>query len=197
MNASGEKRISNKALTVRLLGFSAGMFAFGFLVLPPLYDAFCDITGFGGRTNPEAAVVTEAPDKKRTIRIEFATTVNEYAPWEFAADVDSMDVHPGKLYYATFTATNLDNKKKVGQAVPSVAPGLAAAYFQKTECFCFTQQKLEPGEEKIMPVTFIVDSELPSKMNELILSYTFFTSKQNNQDSSPSLALSLNQDQKL
>ncbi|MDH3431857.1 MAG: cytochrome c oxidase assembly protein, partial [Gammaproteobacteria bacterium] len=107
---------------MRLLVFAVGMFAFGFLVLPPMYAVFCDITGFGGRTNSTALAVTEAPDLTRTIRIEFITTVNEYAPWRFSADVDSMEVNPGKMYFATFSTTNRSNSPLVGQAVPSVAP---------------------------------------------------------------------------
>ena len=93
----------NRNLTLALLVIVAGAFGFGY-ALVPLYDVFCEITGFGGRTNATAAVVEEAPDLSREIRIEFVTTVNSYAPFEFAADVDSMTVHPGKMYYATFTA---------------------------------------------------------------------------------------------
>ena len=174
MSESSKHQISNGALTLRLLGFTVAMFAFGFLVLPPLYDAFCDITGFGGRTNTQAAVVTEAPDPNRTIRIEFATTVNEYAPWEFTADVDSMDVHPGKLYYATFTAKNLDNESKVAQAVPSVAPISANKHFKKIECFCFESQTFAASEQRAMPLQFIVDPELPAYVDTITLQYTFF-----------------------
>ena len=93
MSDEQEQKISNKALTVRLFAMALGMFAFGFLVLPPMYEVFCEITGFGGRTNVTAAHVIEAPDESREIRIEFVTNVNEYAPWEFVADVDSMVVN--------------------------------------------------------------------------------------------------------
>ena len=95
----------HRSLTRRLLLLAVAMFGFGFLLVP-LYDVFCEITGFGGRTNATAAVVEEAPDYSREIRIEFVTTVNSYAPFEFAADVDSMTVNPGKMYFATFSATN-------------------------------------------------------------------------------------------
>jgi cytochrome c oxidase assembly protein subunit 11 len=74
------KEVSNRALTARLLLLTGIMFAFGFLVLPPLYNAFCEITGFGGRTNTTAETAVEAPDLSREIRIEFVTTVNEFAP---------------------------------------------------------------------------------------------------------------------
>ena len=165
---------SNRVLTIKLLAFAAGMFAFGFLVLPPLYDVFCDITGFGGGTNNTAAVATEVPDLDRTVRIEFMTTVNEYAPWEFAADVDSMQVHPGKLYFATFTAKNRAQTDKVSQAVPSIAPVAANKYFKKIECFCFTSQEFAANEERPLPLQFIVDPDLPDYVDTITLSYTLF-----------------------
>ena len=159
--------------------FAVGMFAFGFLVLPPLYDVFCDITGFGGRTNTEAVVAEEAPDLSRTIRIEFMTTVNGYALWEFGADVDSMEVHPGKMYYATFTAKNLAGDAKVTQAVPSVAPVSANEHFKKIECFCFSNQEFAANEERPLPLQFIVDPDLPEYVDTITLSYTLFETENN------------------
>lgn len=152
---------------------TAGMFAFGFLLVP-LYDVFCEITGFGGRTNAEAVAVSEAPDESREIRVEFITNVNSYAQYEFKADVDSMTVHPGKMYYATFTAKNLSNADSVAQAVPSVAPTSAAEHFTKIECFCFTSQEFLASEERAMPLQFIVDPELPDYVDTITLQYTFF-----------------------
>ena len=170
-------RSSNRSLVSQLLIVVAGSFAFGF-ALVPLYEVFCEITGFGGRTNTEAVAATEAPDETREIRVEFMTTVNEYAQFEFAADVDSMTVHPGKMYYATFTATNMKNDDTVAQAVPSVAPALAAKHFKKLECFCFSSQEFEPGELKEMPVRFIIDTDLPAHIDTITLSYTFFDTAQ-------------------
>ncbi|MDH3338046.1 MAG: cytochrome c oxidase assembly protein [Gammaproteobacteria bacterium] len=169
-----QPRLSNRSLTVRLLIFAVGMFAFGFLVLPPLYDVFCDITGFGGRTNANAIAATEAPDLTRTIRVEFVTTVNQYAPWEFSADIDSMEVHPGKMYFATFSATNLSAHLLVGQAVPSVAPVTANEHFKKIECFCFTSQQFAANEQRALPLQFIVDPDLPDYVDTITLSYTLF-----------------------
>lgn len=166
--------ISSKALSVRLVAMAVAMFGFGFLLVP-IYDAFCEVTGFGGKTANEAAtnVVVKA-DQNREISLEFVTTVNEYAPWEFRAGVEAMTVHPGGLYEATFFARNLTEGHKIAQAVPSVAPQQAAAYFKKLECFCFTTQEFAPGEEKEMPVRFIVDSDLPDYIDTITLSYTFF-----------------------
>ena len=166
-------RSNHRSLVGQLIVLTIAMFGFGFLLVP-LYDVFCEITGFGGRTNTEAAVVTEAPDMTREIRIEFVTTINEYAQFEFAADADSMVVNPGKMYYATFTAKNLAGEHKIAQAVPSVAPTTAAEHFTKIECFCFTSQEFVAGEERAMPLQFIVDPDLPSYVDTITLQYTFF-----------------------
>jgi cytochrome c oxidase assembly protein subunit 11 len=168
-----EQQQENRSLMGRLLILAVAMFGFGF-ALVPLYDVFCEITGFGGRTNTEAVAVEEAPDLGREIRIEFMTTVNSYAPFEFAADADSMTVHPGKMYFATFTAKNLAGADKVAQAVPSVAPIAAAEHFIKIECFCFNSQEFAANEEKAMPLQFIVDPELPDYVDTITLQYTFF-----------------------
>lgn len=149
------------------------MFGFGF-ALVPLYDVFCEITGFGGRTNMESVAVEEAPDLSREIRVEFVTTVNSYAPFEFDADLNSMTVHPGKMYFATFTARNMTENDKVAQAVPSVAPVAAAEHFVKIECFCFNSQEFTANEEKAMPLQFIVDPDLPDYVDTITLQYTFF-----------------------
>lgn len=166
--------ISTRALSVRLLVMAVAMFGFGFLLVP-IYDAFCEVTGFGGKTANEAATnVAVGADQSREIKLEFVTTVNEYAPWVFRSGVDGMTVHPGGLYVATFIARNLTDSHKVAQAVPSVAPQQAATYFKKLECFCFTTQEFAPGEEKEMPVRFIIDSKIPDYIDTITLSYTFF-----------------------
>ncbi len=174
MAAENDKlKSENRSLTGRLVLMALGMFGFGFLLVP-LYDVFCEITGLGGRTNTTAAVVEEAPDFSRQIRIEFMTTVNSRAPFEFSADVDSMTVYPGRMYFSTFTAKNLSGEFKVAQAVPSVAPVSAAEHFKKIECFCFESQEFMADEEKPMPVQFIVDPDLPEYVDTITLQYTFF-----------------------
>ncbi len=167
---------ANSSLVVRLLAFAVGMFAFGFFVLPPMYEVFCEITGFGGRTNSSGQQVAETPDLSREIRIEFVATVNNYAPWKFEPTVDSMTVNPGKMYYATFDATNLSGEGRVGQAVPSVAPVSASEHFQKIECFCFDAQEFAANEERSLPLQFIVDPNLPEYVDTITLSYTYFES---------------------
>jgi len=166
----------NASLVTRLLAFALGSFAFGFFALPPMYEVFCEITGFGGRTNESAAQVAEAPDLSREVRIEFVATVNNYAPWKFEPTVDSMTVHPGKMYYATFDATNLSGEDRVGQAVPSVSPVSASQHFQKIECFCFDSQEFVANEQRALPLQFIVDPDLPEYVDTITLSYTYFES---------------------
>jgi cytochrome c oxidase assembly protein subunit 11 len=165
--------ISSQSLTVRLVLLTAAMFGFGFLLVP-LYDAFCEVTGFGGRTNETAAIVSEKPDRNRDIELELVTTVNEYAPLEFRAAVDNMRIHPGELYEAKFVAHNLTGRGMIAQAVPSVAPSQAAKYFKKLDCFCFESQAFAANEERELLVRFIVDSELPDYVDTITLSYTFF-----------------------
>lgn len=166
--------IDGKSLAGRLVIMAVAMFGFGFLLVP-IYDAFCEITGLGGKTNSIAATdVSTEVDQTREINLEFVTTVNQYAPWDFHPQVQKMTVHPGGMYEAIFIARNLTNETKIAQAVPSVAPQQAAKHFRKLECFCFTLQEFAPGEEKEMPVRFIIDSELPDHIDTITLSYTFF-----------------------
>lgn len=169
-------QVSNRSLAARLVLFALAMFAFGFVVLPPLYRVFCEITGFGGRGNDSAIVVAEAPDLSRSVRIEFVSTVNNYAPWRFEPAVASMTVNPGRLYYATFNATNLGNDARIGQAVPSIAPVAASEHFQKIECFCFTSQEFAGNESRALPLQFIVSPDLPEYVDTITLSYTYFES---------------------
>ncbi|MEM7503692.1 MAG: cytochrome c oxidase assembly protein [Pseudomonadota bacterium] len=172
---SAKRQAENRKLIASLVLFAGGMLAFAFVVLPPLYAVFCEVTGLGGRTNTTAAEVGEdTAVVARDVRLEFVTTVNEYAPWEFTAELDAMEIQPGKLYEATFFARNLSDRRKVAQAVPSVAPPQAAKHFKKLECFCFTQQEFTARELKEMPVRFIIDSDLPDYIDTITLSYTFF-----------------------
>ena len=163
-------------LIIKLVALTVAMFGFGF-ALVPLYDVFCQITGFGGRTNTVAATVVEQPDPNRRVRVEFVATVAPTAPWEFRPTVGHMDVQPGALTETSFFARNLAGSSLTGHATPSVAPGQAAKFFQKTECFCFTPQTFAAGEVKDMPVVFILDPTLPAHIDTVTLSYTFYASQ--------------------
>ncbi|MEL7536871.1 MAG: cytochrome c oxidase assembly protein [Pseudomonadota bacterium] len=171
---SDAPQTSSKWLIVQLSALAVGTFVFGFFIMPPLYDALCEVTGLGGKTNQTAVAVVENPDESRTVTVEFVTTVNESAPWRFKPTQNTMDVQPGKLYTAMFIATNLTDDAITGQAVPSVSPLRAATHFKKTECFCFTSQHFEAQEAKEMPVQFMVSTDLPNQVDTITLSYTFF-----------------------
>ena len=164
----------DRYLVVKVAALGVAMFGFGF-ALVPLYDVFCELTGFGGKTASAAVAVVEAPDPNRTVRVEFLASVARGTPFTLAPDVSHMEVHPGQLYETHFRARNLTGSPLTAQAVPSVAPGPAARYFNKAECFCFTTQQFEPHQELDLKLQFIVATELPQHLDTLSLSYTYFT----------------------
>jgi cytochrome c oxidase assembly protein subunit 11 len=164
----------NKKLTLKLLAFALGSFAFGF-ALVPLYDVLCDITGFGDqRALAEQRLSVEKPDDSRTITVDFLAELPSVGSWEFRPVVASMQVHPGRLYRTEFFAHNLTGHDTVAQAVPNIAPGKAAGFFRKTECFCFTPQKFAVNEARPMAVRFVVDPAIPRSVDRIVLSYTFY-----------------------
>jgi cytochrome c oxidase assembly protein subunit 11 len=168
------QRRAIRSLSVKLTIFAAGAFAFGF-ALVPLYDVLCSVTGVGDqKALARAAVVTEHPDLDRTVTVDFLTDLPSVGSWEFRPVVASLQVHPGKLYEAKFYAHNLMRHDTVAQAVPNVAPSKAAAYFRKTECFCFSPQHFANGEERVMPIRFFVDPALPPYIDRITLDYTLY-----------------------
>ncbi|MGI9261518.1 MAG: cytochrome c oxidase assembly protein [Woeseiaceae bacterium] len=173
MTESNHDNVSSASLAMRLVLLAVAMFGFGFLMVP-IYDVFCEVTGLGGKTNTVAAPAKESVVANRSIDLEFVTTVNQYAPWEFGATADGMTVRPGTMYEATFVARNLTDQAMVAQAVPSVAPAQAAKHFKKIDCFCFTTQEFAAKEERELLVRFIVDADLPEHIDTITLSYTFF-----------------------
>lgn len=160
------------ALVRRILWVCAGSFAFCFALIP-LYSIYCEITGINGKTGRVQAPVA-AVDTSRTIEVQFDAAVNAGLPWTFRPKVASMRVHPGQVVEAQFLAANDGDADLVGQAVPSVAPNRASIYFNKTECFCFTEQLLKAGERREMPLRFVIDPGLPADVRVLTLSYTFY-----------------------
>lgn len=168
-------RRSHRKVVV-LLSIAALMtFGLGY-ALVPLYNVFCEVAGLNGRSSTlltESASGVEV-DRSRTVTVEFVATRNAELPWEFGPNERKMEVHPGALMQTTYHARNVSDHRIVGQAVPSVAPSRAAAALKKVECFCFTQQPLEPGESKDLPVYFYVDPDLDPEITTLTLSYTVF-----------------------
>ena len=172
----------NSKLIKRLVLLAVLMFGFGY-ALVPLYDVLCNITG--QNTVVENSALSKAEyvvDESREINIEFITSINERTPMTFKADTQKLKVHPGQFYTVSFYAKNNSGARLKAQAIPSITPGLAEEFFKKTQCFCFTTQTFEIGEEKNMPVRFVVDPKLPESYKTITLSYTFFdiTNKSDN-----------------
>ncbi len=167
--------LSTPSLIRRLLVVVVVMFCFGVFVLPPLYDVMCQAFGINGKTNASAFEGgISAVDESRSVRVQFVSTNAEGMTWTFGPQASELVLHPGETHEMIFTAYNPTDKPMVAQAIPSVSPSKAAAYFHKTECFCFTQQILQPGERVEMPVRFIVDAGLPKEVRRLTLAYTIF-----------------------
>ena len=169
-----ERKRANRRLTRSLLIMTAGSFAFGW-ALVPLYDVFCKVAGIGNaQAKTGAEDVRETVDSNREVTVEFIADPATVGSFEFRPEAASMRVHPGKLYDTQFWAKNLTGGRSVAQAVPSISPTVAAQYFHKTQCFCFTPQRFGVGEGRDMPVRFIIDPNLPDNIDKITLAYTFY-----------------------
>lgn len=161
-------------IVIKLVVIATLMFGFGY-ALVPLYDAFCRVTGFGGKTDiitEGAAQTAEVID--RDVAVTFTSHTNTNLPWEFKPVTRGLDVKLGEVQDAVFYVKNISNRPITGMATFNVTPPRAGFHFKKTECFCFTEQVMQPGEEKEMFVRFMLDAEMPDDVHELTLSYTFF-----------------------
>jgi len=164
----------HRRLALKLGVIALGSFAFGY-ALVPFYNVLCAITGLGDQTAlARRAVAVEKPDFNRTITVDFMAELPTIGSWAFHPLVRSIQIHPGKLYSTQYFAQNLTGHATVAQAVPNISPSKAAAYFHKTECFCFAPQRFAKDEGKTMPVRFIVDPQLPTYLDRITLSYMFY-----------------------
>jgi cytochrome c oxidase assembly protein subunit 11 len=143
----------------------------------PLYSWFCRTTGFGGTTQ----VAQKAPDQVsgRVITVRFDSNVASGLPWSFEPERRTIDVRLGEVATVYYAARNESARVTTGQAGYNVTPPTIGAYFEKINCFCFTQQTLQPGEKRDMAVVFYVDPKLAKDADEdavknITLSYTFF-----------------------
>jgi cytochrome c oxidase assembly protein subunit 11 len=174
MTQNAHRNGENKRLTWKLLAFALGSFAFGFALIL-FYSVLCDLTGFGNqKLLAGARIAIEQPDDSRTVEVDFIAELPTVGNWVFRPTVASMTVHPGRLYKTEFFAHNLTGHATIAQAVPNIAPGQAAGYFRKTECFCFTPQSFAVNEARPMAVRFVVDPALPRSVDRITLSYTFY-----------------------
>ena len=162
--------------TRRMLWLALASFGFAFAMVP-MYNIACEKV-FGikldNRASAAPAPRSAAVDEDRTVQVYFDGSVNSKLPWRFTPDKASMRVVPGRLYQTSYTAINTADFANVGNAAPSIAPNQFSGFFSKTECFCFTEQALQAGENRQMPVRFMVSPDLPAEVKVLTLSYTFF-----------------------
>lgn len=143
----------------------------------PFYDWFCRVTGFGGTPGQVAGAEGDVLDQ--TIKVRFDGSLNEDMPWEFKPVVNEMELRIGETGLAFYEAYNPTDHPVAGQASYNVTPYAAGAFFEKIECFCFTEQVLAPGERVQMPVSFFVDPEIVEDrdakyVHTITLSYTFY-----------------------
>ena len=143
----------------------------------PLYNLFCRVTGFGGTTQTAEAGSTEVLDQTITVRFDASTARD--MPWTFRPVETTHEVRIGETNIAFYEAHNPTDRTITGTAVYNVAPFTVGGYFTKIDCFCFTEQTLEPGETAQMPVTYYVDPEITRDpetdgVPEITLSYTFY-----------------------
>jgi len=166
-----ERAAENRTMLKRLVIGAVAMFGFGFLLVP-FYDKFCEVTGINNLLKADTVVNTQV-DTSRLVTIEFDANIHDL-PWRFRPLQGAIRVHPGELTTIAYEVANTRSEAITGQAVPSYGPQRAGRYFLKMECFCFTQQTLEAGESRTMPVAFVLDPDLPADVTTITLSYTFF-----------------------
>lgn len=160
-------------LTMRKLSVVAvAMFGFGFALIP-FYKQICEVTGVNNVLRADAVTNTQV-DFSRIVTIEFDSNLAGKLPWTFRPQQGSVRIHPGELTTMIYEIRNTSDHVVTGQAIPSYGPQLAVRYFKKLECFCFTQQTLQPGEVRQMPVVFVIEQGLPDDVNTITLSYSFF-----------------------
>ena len=166
-------RDENRRLSLRLAIVAAGMFGFGF-ALVPYYDQICAALGVNSLVERSDAPANTQVDATRTVTIEFDSNTAPSLPWRFRPLLSHLKVHPGELTTVEYEIVNARAERMTGQAVASYGPPFAGEYIKKIECFCFTHQTLEAGETRRLPVTFVIDPKLPKSVNTIALSYTFF-----------------------
>ncbi|WP_111733403.1 cytochrome c oxidase assembly protein [Roseovarius amoyensis] len=167
---------ANTRTLTRLVGVVVVMGAMAWASIP-LYNWFCRVTGYGGTTGTQVAAPGEVLDQ--TIKIRFDASKDRDFPWEFRPLVRETELRIGETGLAFYEAYNPTDRPIAGQAAYNVTPFEAGSFFNKIECFCFTEQVLQPGERIEMPVTFYVDPEIVTDrdakfVHTITLSYTFY-----------------------
>ena len=167
------KAAANRAVLVKLLVVTIGMFGFGY-ALVPIYKKICEITGIYEIEKASSPLANTQVDESRLVTMEFDANIRSDLPWQFRPLQSSIKVHPGQLVQVMYEVRNGSAEPITGQAIPSYGPQVAGQYFRKLDCFCFTKQDFAPGEVRQMPVTFVIEPGLPAHLDTVTLSYTFF-----------------------
>ena len=171
-------RLTRDALVASIAGFVAVAMVGAAYAAVPFYNWFCRATGFNGTTQ----VATSIPNAKplaRTLAIRFDSNVAGGLPWKFEPEKTQIQVHIGEVTTVYYTVTNESARQTTGQAAYNVAPLTVGSYFEKINCFCFTEQTMKPGEKREMAVVFYVDPSIVKDhdndtLNTITLSYTFY-----------------------
>jgi len=166
----------NNAVFVSCLAVVIGMVGLSYAAVP-LYDLFCRVTGYGG--TPQRAEAAPGAIGDRVINVRFDTNTDRQLPWTFQPEQRSVTVKVGENRLVFFRAVNNSDRSIVGHATFNVVPDRAGRYFNKIQCFCFTEQRLDPGQSVDMPVSFFIAPEILTDrdgrdINEITLSYTFY-----------------------
>ncbi|MGB3897234.1 MAG: cytochrome c oxidase assembly protein [Mesorhizobium sp.] len=180
------KGISNRVILGVCVAFFCGMIGVSYAAVP-LYRVFCQVTGYGGTTQRTTQYADRVLDQDVTIRFDTNTAG---IPWTFEPVKRSMTIKIGETAQAHFTATNTADKPVTGRATFNVTPDIAGSYFNKVECFCFTDTTLQPGETLDMPVVFYVDPDIVNEaqaknIKTITLSYTMFPEEEKPVASAP------------
>ena len=181
MPSAEGRGMNRRTLTaVVLFGVVAGMTGLAFASVP-LYRLFCQVTGFAGtpRTGAYVGTASAGAGAAGAVTVRFDANVNSQLPWRFEPVERQVMVRAGEEVLIHYRAENLADQPVTGTATFNVTPFKAAQYFNKIECFCFTEQTLKPGEDVSMPVVFYVDPQLfedpnTAEVRKITLSYTFF-----------------------
>ncbi|WP_376700311.1 cytochrome c oxidase assembly protein [Bradyrhizobium archetypum] len=179
----GDKIVSRRVLTrdaavASICGFVVVFMVGASYAAVPFYNWFCRATGFNGTTQVATSAPSDAPLERR-IAVRFDANVGPGLPWKFEPEQNEIEVRIGEVVTVYYTVTNQAARATAGQAAYNVAPLTVGAYFQKINCFCFTEQTMGPGEKREMPVVFYVDPALAKDsendtLKTITLSYTFY-----------------------
>jgi cytochrome c oxidase assembly protein subunit 11 len=175
---ASRRTLTRDAVVASICGFVVVFMVGASYAAVPFYDWFCRATGFNGTTQVATSAPSDSP-LQRKISVRFDANVGPGLPWKFEPEQNEIEVRIGEVVTVFYTVTNQAARTTTGVAAYNVAPLTVGAYFQKINCFCFTEQTMGPGEKREMPVVFYVDPALAKDsendgLNTITLSYTFY-----------------------